>query len=123
MESTKSDLAKYFTEGEGDVWKCKCKKTRKKGRGWGNLMDHIQREHTDSLEEACKKESGPILHFFCKKDTNLFNWVEWIVKDLLPFNFCEKALVRKYTRLQPINVETLMKGLLKLTILVEQKIK
>ena len=86
-------------------------------------MGHIQCEHTDSLEEACKKESGPILHFFCKKDTNLFNWVEWIVKDVLPFNFCEKALVRKYTQLQPISVETLMKGLLKLTIRVEQKIK
>jgi hypothetical protein len=87
------------------------------------LMDHIQREHSDSLEEACKKESGPILHFFCKKDTNLFHWVEWIVKDLLPFNFCEKALVRKHTQLQPISVEMLMKGLLKLTTCVEQKIK
>jgi hypothetical protein len=92
--SSKELIEKYFAEGDNDVWTCKCKKSRKKGKGWANLIDHIQREHADTLEAAKKKGSGPILQFFSKKDTNLFSWVEWIVKDLLPFRFCENAVVK-----------------------------
>jgi hypothetical protein len=87
--SSKELVEKYFVEGDNDVWTCKCKKSRNKGKGWANLIDHIHREHADTLEAAKKKGSGPILHFFSKKDTNLFSWVDWIVKDLLPFSFCE----------------------------------
>jgi hypothetical protein len=85
--STKDVVKKYFTEGADDIWTCQCNKKRKKGRGWANLMDHIQRDHPDSLEKARKIDCGPIEQFFSKKDTNLFNWVEWIVTDLLPFTF------------------------------------
>jgi hypothetical protein len=94
--TTKELVEKFFTEGDNDVWTCRCKTTRKKGRGWANLMDHIQREHEDNLDEAKKKEGGPILQFFTKKDVNQFQWLEWVVKDLLPFSFCEKLTTRKF---------------------------
>lgn len=120
---TKDVVAKYFTQKtDGVTWKCKCGKERKKGRGWSNLMDHISRQHHDTLEEA-KKKSGQISHFFTKKDSNLFGWVDWIVSDLLPFSFCERPAARKYTRLSPIAVETLMSAINLLTVKVEEKIK
>jgi hypothetical protein len=105
------------------VWTCRCKKTRKKGRGWANLMDHIQREHEDNLDEAKKKDGGPILQFFTKKFVNQFQWVEWMVKDLLPFSFFEKLTTRKFFRLQSISVESLMNAMSRLTVLVENKIQ
>jgi hypothetical protein len=121
--SSKEVVEKYFVEGNADVWTCKCKKNRKKGRGWANLMDHIQREHADTLEATKKKGSGPILQFFAKKDTNLFSWVEWIVKDLLPFSFCKKPTTRKFSLLDAISVESLMKAMTQFTVIVEQKVK
>ena len=121
--SSKELVKKYFAEGDNDVWTCKCKKSRKKGKGWANLIEHIQREHADTLEAAKKKGSGPILQFFSKKDTNLFSWVEWIVKDLLPFRFCKKSTTKKFSRLEAILVESLMKAMTRLTVKVEQKLK
>jgi hypothetical protein len=86
-------------------------------------MDHIQREHEDIMDEAKKKDGGPILQFFTKKDVNQFQWVEWVVKDLLPFSFCEKRTTRKFSRLQSISVESLMNAMSRLTVLVENKIR
>jgi hypothetical protein len=72
--TTKELVEEFFTEDDNDVWTCRCKMTRKKGRGWANLMDHIQREHEDTLDEAKKKDGGPILQFSTKKDVNQFQW-------------------------------------------------
>ena len=81
-----------------------------------------QSEHADTLEAAKKKGSGHILKFFAKKDTNLFSWVEWIVKDLLPFSFCEKPTTRKFSLLDAILVESLMKAMTQFALIVEQKV-
>jgi hypothetical protein len=75
------------------------------------------------LEAAKKKGSGPILQFFSKRNTNLFSWVEWIVKDLLPFHFCKKLTTQKFSRLEAISVESFMKAMMQLTVKVEQKVK
>jgi hypothetical protein len=123
---TKDVVLKYFTacnEESGDKWKCRCGKNRAKGRGWSNLMDHLTRAHSDTLGDAKKKETGPIVHFFPKKNTNLFGWVQWIVSDLLPFSFCERPMTRKFTRLSPISTESLLQAMNDLTTKVENKIR
>jgi hypothetical protein len=63
------------------------------------------------------------LKFFAKKDTKLFSCVEWIVKDLLPFCFCEKLTTRNFSLFDAILVESLMKAMRQFTVIVEQKVK
>lgn len=74
-------------------------------------MDHIQLENSDSLEVAWKIDGGTIVNYFGKKETNTFDWVEWIVMAILPL------------KLDPISVKTIMSGSLKLKMLVEEIIK
>jgi hypothetical protein len=57
--SSKEGVEKYFVEGNEDVWTCK--KSRKKGQGCTNLMDHVQQEHAETLKAAKKKGSGSSL--------------------------------------------------------------
>ena len=120
--SSKEIVDKYFCPAEDDVWKCKCGKERKKGRGWSNLLEHISRDHAETLEQAKLKDGAPI-NFFRKKDMKLFSWVEWIVKDLLPFSFCEKATTRKFSRLENVSIEGLMQSMQRLQVQVENKIR
>jgi hypothetical protein len=109
--------------GTTDIWKCKCGKDRKKVRGWTNLLEHIQRHHAETFEEAKKPDGAAITHFFRKKDKNLFAWVEWIVTDLLPFSFCEKPTTRTFCRLESISTESLIQAMRKLQISVENRIR
>jgi hypothetical protein len=88
-----------------------------------NLMVHIQREHMDTLETVKKKGSGPFLQLFAKKETNLCRSVEWIMKDLLPFSFCKKPTTGKFSRLDSISVDRLMKAMKQFTGIVKQKVK
>ena len=74
--TNKELVAKYFVEGEADIWKCRCGFSRKKGRGWQNLLDHIQRDHADTIQHAKESEQSSIVRFFRRKDSNLFNWVK-----------------------------------------------
>ena len=105
--TNKELVAKYFVEGEADIWKCRCGSSRKKGRGWQKFLDHIQRDHDDTIQHTKESEQSSIIRFFRRKDSNLFNWVKWIVEDLLPFNFCEKENPRSFTNLEPISRDSL----------------
>lgn len=76
-------------------------------KGYTNLITHLQKEHPD-YQESMKKncETNP---FYNKKGNNIFKWINWIIEDNLPFSFCEKETTKKYTNLEPISVDTLMK--------------
>eukprot|EP00474_Spongospora_subterranea_P010852 CRZ11310.1 hypothetical protein [Spongospora subterranea] len=116
-------VRKYFAEEGDDIWKCLCGKTRKRGKCSSNLLDHISRDHADTVDVA-KTSDQPITTFFRKTDTNLFKWVKWIVKDLLPFNLCEKPNTRLYCKLEPVSIKTLKECMIKITTLAERgKIK
>jgi hypothetical protein len=76
-----------------------------KGAGVGHSDgSHSKRacRHFGSSKEVRK---WSYLAFFAKKDTHLFSWVEWIVKDLLPFSFCKKPTTWKFSLLDAILVE------------------
>ena len=50
----KTLVLRYFEDcGEGN-YECKCGTKRKKARGWSNLMDHITRDHPQSISDAEK---------------------------------------------------------------------
>ncbi|RAW40388.1 hypothetical protein PC110_g3373 [Phytophthora cactorum] len=53
---------------------------------------------------------------------NCYGWVEWTVKANLHLMFCENALARRYTNLEPISVETLSATMEGVTLLVEAAI-
>ena len=45
------------------------------------------------------------------KAINLFNWVDWVVFESLPFSAVENPRMRKYSSLQPIAAKTLTKSM------------
>jgi hypothetical protein len=49
-----------------------------------------------------------------KRARDIHDWIEWIVTDNLPFNFCTKQNTRKYSNISPISVNTLIKYMNKL---------
>ena len=55
-----------------------------------------------------KKDSQPSL-FVNRKGNIIFNWMEWVIMDNHSFNFVEKPLTKKHTKLESISVDTLMK--------------
>ena len=125
--SSKEVVVKFFKQSDdveqADVWVCRCGKSRKKGNGWSNLMEHIIRHHNDHLEQVKASDTIQISHFFRKRDRNVFSWVEWIVMDLLPWSFCEKDTTRKYSRLEKISIDCLLQTMRRLQVVVEQKIR
>lgn len=44
-----------------------------------------------------------------KKTQNIYDWLEWVIDDNLPFKFVAKPLTRKNTNLDPISINTYMK--------------
>lgn len=60
--------------------------------------------------------------FFHKKGNNIFNWLTWIIEDNLPFSFCERLNSKRFSKLDPISVDTLMKYLKLTTERVEKKV-
>jgi hypothetical protein len=61
--------------------------------------------------------------FVDSKSSNIYGWIDWIVAKNLPFSFCEDECTKKYTKLKPISVETLMKYMELLVLQVENRIK
>ncbi|CEG36243.1 Tam3-transposase (Ac family) [Plasmopara halstedii] len=121
--SNKDLVTKYFVKQANGDWKCRCGKARKMGNGWNNLLDHINRDHSDSVQEARSSANSTVSSFFRKKETNLFNWIQWVVEDLLPFSFCENSNTRKFTKLEPVTVKTLKLNMSHLSELVRNKIR
>ena len=121
--ANKDIVYKYFVQQHSGEWKCRCGKTRKQGKGWANLLDHITRDHADTIEEARSSENTVISSFFRKKDDNVFKWIRWISQDLLPFFFSENNNTREFTKLEPITIKTLKVHMNTLTQLIETKIR
>jgi hypothetical protein len=120
----------FFTENNENLgnYFCICGKERKQkvGTGYQNLIEHITRSHSDWKELMLETEKGSkskLASFIDTKSSNIYSWIDWIVAENLPFNFCEKECTRKYVRLKSISVESVMKYMELLVIEVEERIK
>ena len=60
--------------------------------------------------------------FYHKKGNNMFNLLSWIIEDNLPFSFCERPNTKKFSKLESLSVDTLMKYIRLTTERVEKKI-
>ncbi|EGZ06639.1 hypothetical protein PHYSODRAFT_340857 [Phytophthora sojae] len=110
-----------------EYFRCRCGTVRKRvtGTGYSNPMQHIRREHPSYSEEmlaATPGQTGSLAHYVRHSAQNLFGWLEWLVKCNLPLSFCEIKLARRYTRLQPVSVETLRRVMDAVTRCVEHAI-
>jgi hypothetical protein len=89
-------------------------------KGYTNLVTHIQKEHPDW--EDMMKVNDDKNPFFHKKGSNIFNWLSWIIEDNLPFTFCERPNTRKFSKLDKLSVNTLMKYIKLTTERVKKRI-
>ena len=69
-----------------------------------------------------KQGNSKITKFINKKASTVFGWLEWIVMSNLPFVFVESALTRKYSKMEPLSRNSLMKYLRLLTAEVEKMV-
>ncbi|RHZ01858.1 hypothetical protein DYB31_008467, partial [Aphanomyces astaci] len=60
---------------------------------------------------------------FSRSVRNVYGWLTWITSSLLPFNFCENEMARRYSNLGPISNKTLMKWMHQMCRWLEAKLK
>ena len=108
------------------TFKCQCGTVRNQNlkNDYQNLVSHIKDQHQDWEEIMQSKhlESKTITQFVNKKANTVFSWLEWVIMKNLPFLFVEDTLTRKYTKLDSISTDTLMKYLKSLAQEVEKKV-
>eukprot|EP00475_Leptophrys_vorax_P036822 TRINITY_DN6283_c0_g1_i1.p1 TRINITY_DN6283_c0_g1~~TRINITY_DN6283_c0_g1_i1.p1 ORF type:complete len:158 (+),score=53.77 TRINITY_DN6283_c0_g1_i1:264-737(+) len=110
------------------------------GNGYSNLVSHIHSKHANYEEEIaqakargqdtvyfqCKEgppNSGTLIAYIPLEAIKIASYADWVTSDLLPFSFVERDTIRKYSRLEKISVETLMKYLNLICKRVEQKVQ
>ena len=117
----------YFKYVGDERWECKCTNKRKqiRNKGYSNLNTHIHADHPNWREEYRASLARP-LEFVPprtnKTGENIFHWLEWTIFANLPFSFCENEFARKYTRLDNLSSDSLIRYLDKTVEAVEKKI-
>lgn len=127
---TQKDIALFYfkkLEDKPGQWQCSCGSINKQvSSGYCNLVNHIKSKHPSYLLEmetpTKRLLQTSITSFLDNKSLNIFGWLDWIVCDGLPFNFCEQELSRKYAKLKPICLNSFKKYLKLLTKAVEKKL-
>jgi hypothetical protein len=126
--SQKQVVEFYFTKLEDNpgFWKCTCGSVNKQaGSGYYNLFNHIKGRHPSFMKEMssnAEQKQVKLNEIFDSKTLNIFGWLDWIIKEGLPFCFCENNSTRTYSRLKPICTNTLKKYMLAVTREVENAI-
>ncbi len=129
--TNKEMISFYFgnptVQDADSIYICQCGSTRKlkANSGYTNLITHIKSFHSDWKETMTFNftNSSYKLNFDNPKATNIFSWIDLVVMENREFSFTEKQLTRKYSNLEPICTETLMKYMELLSNEVESKIK
>ena len=110
-------------EATGGKWKCKlCEGAltwRGSNSGYSVFVQHMKGSHSSTwrrdLDELKSNNArngnldGYVRRTVSDKAINLFNWIDWVVFEDLPFSAVENPRMRKYSSLQPITTDTLMK--------------
>ena len=127
----KEKCAHFFeSSSKRDEWKCNiCSNIigQVKTRGYQNLISHLNKQK-DIVQVRLPEMGQPStsslasfgFHCSSKKAVNIFSWIEWIVMEQREFSFCEKALVKKYLKLEPISRGTFIRYIQKLTEKTEE---
>lgn len=122
------------------TYTCLCKLTRRvlHKSGYSNLWSHIEKQHPDYQEQYNRYLDNKAIFFqvfsnhFCFlisqnagvmnqtqlvsiKNQNLFEWLNLLVMEGLPFNIVESANLRQLAKLEPISVESFMKFMEEMT--------
>ncbi|ETL83415.1 hypothetical protein L917_16639, partial [Phytophthora nicotianae] len=77
-------------------------------------MHHLLKRHPDyhDLAVAAFRKGNRFGVTLPDQRTNdIFRWIEWCVMERMPVSFCERPLVRKNVKMDPISAETLQKYL------------
>ena len=90
--------------------------------GHGNLVTHILSEHCDWFETRKNGDPDIPMSEFLTKNTHIYSWLDWIFSDMHYFNFVDKELIKKYTKLESISSKTLISYAEKLAGKIENKI-
>ena len=84
--------------------------------GYSNLKTHLKTNHENEWKDWLKifknGGKGPMDKYFIgtsDKAKNIYEWIEWIVDDNLPFSFCEKKTTRDKSKLKKMTIKTLKK--------------
>ncbi|OWZ01503.1 hypothetical protein PHMEG_00027088 [Phytophthora megakarya] len=90
-------------------FRCQCSIARKQAlkTGYSNLFDHILKRHPDVLATMMTSDTNTarLVSFI---DQNL-GWLDWTTACTLLFSWCEDAIGSKYTNIEHISSETLLK--------------
>ena len=85
-------------------------------------MRHLIDDHDDYKSEmAMAKRQTTFLPLVPKKAKNIYGWIELTVMENREFMLPEREYTRKYTNLEPITTDTLIKYIDLLLFEVEQK--
>lgn len=105
---------------------CKCGRVRKKSKSsWQNLMTHIRELHPDYIEQMVLVKSSSnssMVRFVDSKSKNIWGWLKFIVGKGVAFNWCEDPVMRDFSNLKLVSVETLQKYMELLANKIERKI-
>jgi len=123
-------LAFFTDEGcSGGFWKCTiCETQRKKsGTSYANLISHIKHEHKNYEDLLIEKEGQHQLKMSSllpnKKIGKYLGWFDIVINGLLPFSAVENEAIRRNVRHDSISLSTFMTYLVRLTKVVETKLK
>ncbi|OWZ13937.1 hypothetical protein PHMEG_00012660 [Phytophthora megakarya] len=94
-------------------FRCQCSVVRKQSprTGYSNLFDHVLKRHPDFVATmmASGTNTATLVSFIDQKSQTVFCWLDWITGCNLPFSWCEDSFVSKYSNLDTISTETLLK--------------
>ena len=118
-----------FGEGDDTGYKCKeCARVYKSKSGNSNLIAHAAcHEGWIGKILSAKASGGPLDSYVTRKvsskASNIFKWMELCVMNDEAFHFVENPFTRKYSRLEPISIKTLIKYLELVRTKVEEKLR
>ncbi|KAE9286513.1 hypothetical protein PF008_g26646 [Phytophthora fragariae] len=107
---------KVITDAQDEptpYFRCQCSVVRKQApkTGYSNLFDHVLKRHPDFVVTmmASGTNTATLVSFIDQKSQTVFCWLDWVTTCNLPFSWCEDPSVSKYTNLERISTETLLK--------------
>ncbi|KAG3075199.1 hypothetical protein PI125_g21781 [Phytophthora idaei] len=114
MKFTNKDLyALLFTELSPNQARCNTfLKVYKSGNGYTNQVHHLLKHHPDYQDLAAaafRKGNRFGLSLPDQRTSDVFRWIGWCVIGRIPVSFCERPLVRKNAKMEPISAATLQK--------------
>ncbi|RLN87487.1 hypothetical protein BBJ28_00025084 [Nothophytophthora sp. Chile5] len=131
MVSNKLLCAFFFTPLGQGLFRCKtCGLNRKQvaGSGYSNLLAHLAGKHEgyEAQFASFQNNSNRPLQsfgFVPVEASHLFQWIQWIVMRNMPIHEVEDPLTRTMSKLQPVTVKAVKKGMEGIAIKIGQKLE